>query len=78
MANAFEAGTRRCIPSVLVYLERDRSVLLIHKGRPGDFHEGKYNGLGGKLEADESPLDAAVRETGQVREAECAPFGVQV
>ena len=30
--------------------------------RPGDYHAGKWNGLGGKLEPDESPLEAAVRE----------------
>ncbi|MEO5968655.1 MAG: 8-oxo-dGTP diphosphatase [Bdellovibrionia bacterium] len=27
-----------------------------------DFHQGKWNGLGGKCELDESPLDAACRE----------------
>ncbi len=53
--NAFESGTRRCIPAVLVYLEHQGRVLLIHKG--------KYNGVGGKLEPDESPLEAALRET---------------
>jgi len=38
---------------------------MIHKNakdRPGDYHAGKWNGLGGKLEADESARDAAVRE----------------
>src|SRR6476469_8347953 len=31
-----------------------RRVLMIHRNaRPGDQHLGKYNGLGGKLEADE-------------------------
>lgn len=32
------------------------------KGRPGDFHEGKWNGLGGKCELDESFANAARRE----------------
>jgi 8-oxo-dGTP diphosphatase len=30
--------------------------------RPGDYHAGKWNGLGGKCEADESPREAAKRE----------------
>ena len=39
---------------------------MIHRvGRPPDVedeHAGKWNGLGGKMEADESPLEAARRE----------------
>ncbi len=39
---------------------------MIHRnGRPGDFHSGKWNGLGGKCEADESPQEAASREFGE-------------
>jgi 8-oxo-dGTP diphosphatase len=39
------------------------SVLLIHRNaRPDDQHFGKYNGLGGKLERDESVLDGLARE----------------
>jgi 8-oxo-dGTP diphosphatase len=30
--------------------------------RPGDMHAGKWNGLGGKLEAGETPEECAVRE----------------
>ena len=30
--------------------------------READYHAGKWNGLGGKLELDESPIDGAVRE----------------
>ncbi len=36
-------------------------VLLIHKNRP-DWQKGKMNGIGGKLETDESFLEAVVRE----------------
>lgn len=67
MGNAFEIGQRKVIPAVLVYVSRSVSsgaeVLMIHRnsGRP-DFHEGKWNGLGGKCEPDESPLEAACRE----------------
>jgi 8-oxo-dGTP diphosphatase len=39
------------------------SVLLIHRNaRHDDQHYGKYNGLGGKLERDESVLDGLARE----------------
>lgn len=61
--NAFEAGTRKAIPAVLVYLRQDADILMLHRGeRPGDFHAGKWNGLGGKLEPGESPREAAARE----------------
>jgi 8-oxo-dGTP diphosphatase len=41
--------------------ERDR-VLLIRKNRP-DFQAGKLNGIGGKVEQDETYLQAMMRET---------------
>ena len=31
--------------------------------KENDYHEGKYNGLGGKLDPGESPEDCAIRET---------------
>jgi 8-oxo-dGTP diphosphatase len=38
-------------------------TLLIHRNnRPGDHHLGKYNGLGGKLEADEDIIAGLRRE----------------
>ena len=45
-------------------LSPDRTqVLLIHRNaRPGDQHLGKYNGLGGKLEADEDVVAGMRRE----------------
>jgi 8-oxo-dGTP diphosphatase len=63
--NAFEAGRRKVIPAVLVYAFEGPRVLLIHRvapDHPDDYHAGKWNGLGGKLEPDESPLEAALRE----------------
>ena len=62
--NPFESGARKLIPAVLVYAKSaDGRVLMIHRdGNPGDYHAGKWNGLGGKLELDESPLEAAQRE----------------
>ena len=64
--NSFESGQRKLIPAVLVYLRCGEDVLMIHRsgrkdGKP-DFHQGRWNGLGGKLEADESALAAASRE----------------
>lgn len=43
--------------------EDGRSVLMIHRNaRPDDHHFGKYNGLGGKLEPDESIVAGLARE----------------
>jgi 8-oxo-dGTP diphosphatase len=40
-----------------------RRCLMVHRNaRPGDQHLGKYNGLGGKLEADEDVLTGMRRE----------------
>lgn len=47
--------------AVLCFLLRNDEVLLIHKKR--GLGGGKINGPGGRLEAGESPLEAAVRET---------------
>jgi 8-oxo-dGTP diphosphatase len=70
--NPFEAGTRKSIPAVLIYARFQGRTLMIHRDSPGgaglsgaasvDYHSGKWNGLGGKCEADESPLEAARRE----------------
>ncbi len=62
--NPFESGARKVVPAVLIYPRWQDHVLMIHRdsGRPGDHHAGKWNGLGGKLELEESPLEASVRE----------------
>ena len=61
--NAFESGRRKAIPAVLVYVRCGADVLMVHRNlRPDDFHAGRWNGLGGKCEPDESPLDTARRE----------------
>lgn len=47
-------------------------VLMIHRNaRPGDHHLGKYNGLGGKLEADEDVLACMRREIREEAGVEC-------
>jgi 8-oxo-dGTP diphosphatase len=49
-----------------------RQVLLIHRNRrPSDAHFGKYNGLGGKLEADEDVVACIRREIREESGLEC-------
>lgn len=63
--NAFESGERKVIPAVLVYVRAGDRVLMVHRNapdRPDDYHAGKWNGLGGKCEPDESFVEAAQRE----------------
>ncbi len=44
------------------YLVADGRVLLVHRTRDGDVHAGKWNGLGGKLEAGEDIWSSLCRE----------------
>ena len=62
--NDYISGKRKAIPAVLVYAFQRKKVLMIHRNVKGkkDFQAGKWNGLGGKCEPDESPLQAARRE----------------
>ena len=49
-----------------------RRVLLIHRNkRPGDAHLGKYNGLGGKVEAGEDVVACLRREIREEAGIEC-------
>ncbi|MBY0527286.1 MAG: 8-oxo-dGTP diphosphatase [Gemmataceae bacterium] len=49
-----------------------RQVLMIHRNRrPGDLHLGKYNGLGGKLDADEDVVAGLRRELREEANLEC-------
>jgi 8-oxo-dGTP diphosphatase len=50
------------IIATLGYLVEDDRVLLVHRGRDGDVHAGKWNGLGGKLEPDEDIYSCLCRE----------------
>lgn len=51
------------IQATLVYLIRDDKVLMLHRNKKeGDLHLHKYNGLGGKIEEGELPIQAAERE----------------
>jgi 8-oxo-dGTP diphosphatase len=49
--------------ATLCYLRRDGQTLMVHRvKKANDMHAGKWNGLGGKLEAGETPEECAVRE----------------
>ncbi len=51
------------ILGTLCYVRNRDRVLMIHRvGRPDDLHLGKYNGLGGKVEADEDIVASVIRE----------------
>ncbi len=49
--------------STLCYVKKDGRTLMLHRvKKKDDIHEGKWNGLGGKLEAGESPEECVIRE----------------
>ncbi len=51
------------ILATLCYLKHAGETLMLHRTkRPGDIHAGKWNGLGGKMEAGESPEECVIRE----------------
>ncbi|MGE5679467.1 MAG: NUDIX hydrolase [Bacillota bacterium] len=49
--------------ATLCYLKHNGSTLMLHRiKKKNDMHEGKWNGLGGKLENGESPEECVIRE----------------
>ncbi|MBI4128356.1 MAG: 8-oxo-dGTP diphosphatase [Parcubacteria group bacterium] len=47
----------------LCYIQKNGKTLMLHRvKKEHDMHEGKWNGLGGKLEAGESPEECVIRE----------------
>ncbi|HEY3313537.1 MAG TPA: 8-oxo-dGTP diphosphatase [Anaerolineales bacterium] len=49
--------------ATLCYLKQAGRTLMIHRvTKPDDIHQGKWNGLGGKLEPGESPEQCVLRE----------------
>jgi 8-oxo-dGTP diphosphatase len=55
-----------------VFSPDEKSVLMIHRNRrPMDAHFGKYNGLGGKLNADEDVVTCMRREIREEANIEC-------
>ena len=66
MTNPYEACEQKLIPSVLIYAENPHGeILMLHRNQRGenhDYHAGKWNGLGGKMEKQESLQEASRRE----------------
>jgi len=55
-----------------VFSPDGKSLLMIHRdSRPGDLHLGKYNGLGGKLDAGENVVSGLRREVREEAGIEC-------
>ena len=51
------------ILATLCYIKRDGHTLMVYRNRKAnDIHEGKWNGLGGKFEAGETPEECVLRE----------------
>ena len=49
--------------ATLCYVRRDDQTLMIHRvKKANDMHQGKWNGLGGKLNPAETPEECAIRE----------------
>jgi len=49
--------------ATLCYVRRGNKTLMVHRiKKENDMHQGKWNGLGGKLEPGETPEECAIRE----------------
>ena len=49
--------------ATLCYVMKDDKTLMLYRNKKeNDYHEGKWNGLGGKFEAGETPEECAIRE----------------
>lgn len=49
--------------ATLCYVQKDGHTLMLFRNKKkNDYHEGKWNGLGGKFEPGETPEDCAIRE----------------
>jgi len=51
------------ILATLCYVKRNGHTLMVYRNKkPNDIHAGKWNGLGGKFEAGETPEGCVIRE----------------
>ncbi|MDD3027121.1 MAG: 8-oxo-dGTP diphosphatase [Erysipelotrichaceae bacterium] len=51
------------ILTTLAYIEKEEKYLMLYRNKKeNDINEGKFVGIGGKLEHDESPREAIIRE----------------
>jgi 8-oxo-dGTP diphosphatase len=53
----------KTVAATLCYVRSAGKTLMMHRNKKeGDVHRGKWNGLGGKLDAGESPEECVIRE----------------
>ena len=50
------------LATLLYVMKDDKTLMLYRNKKENDYHEGKWNGLGGKFEQGETPEECAVRE----------------
>ena len=51
------------ICSTLCHVQKDGKTLMLHRNKKGgQIHDDKWNGLGGKMEAGETPEECVIRE----------------
>jgi 8-oxo-dGTP diphosphatase len=49
--------------ATLCYVKQNNKTLMLYRNKKeNDYHEGKWNGLGGKFEQGETPEECAIRE----------------
>ncbi len=48
--------------ATLCYVQQNGKTLMVNVKKEGGLHEGKWNGLGGKIDEGETPEECAVRE----------------
>ena len=49
--------------ATLCYVSKNNKTLMLYRNKKeNDYHEGKWNGLGGKFELGETPEECAIRE----------------
>ncbi|MFC2133423.1 NUDIX domain-containing protein [Bacteroidota bacterium] len=52
----------KILATLCYVMQNDKTLMLYRNKKENDFHEGKWNGLGGKFEPGETPEECAVRE----------------
>jgi 8-oxo-dGTP diphosphatase len=58
-----EGVINKMINTTLCYIERDNKYLMLHRTKKeNDLNEGKWIGVGGKFEKDETPEECLLRE----------------
>ncbi len=49
--------------ATLCYIKKDgKTLMMLRNKKKNDMHQGKYNGLGGKLKDGETPEECVLRE----------------